>query len=316
MPPPHRRGGSPLTLPTTALILMCVGGGRALGPHGGLATARTGARLAHRAPSALHLRGGLDLGGLLGVCAPSQKAAAPAEKVAAAPGDKSFVVPDRSQLWEAEAKMPHVIFILGGPGAGKGTQCSKLTAEFTRAKHLSAGDLLREERKKGSAQGKMIEDFIRDGKIVPVEVTAKLLQEAILKERHKYDMFLVDGFPRNMNNLKGWDRICGRSICVEMMLMFECTEKVMTKRLLNRGKTSGRVDDNMDTIRKRLRTYIQETMQVVKHFEKMGKLQRIDADRERDQVYAEVRKVMEPIMKRRLPVCVCVCASVCECVRV
>lgn len=117
-----------------------------------------------------------------------------------------------------------------------------------------------------------------------VEITASLLKAAIQKDAKRYDMFLVDGFPRNIANLKGWERICGKSVVVEKMLMFECSEKIMTKRLLNRGKTSGRVDDNMDTIRKRLMTYIQETMPVMNQFEKMGKLTKIDCDREVPQV--------------------------------
>jgi hypothetical protein len=133
-----------------------------------------------------------------------------------------------------------------------------------------------------------------------VEVTANLLKTAIDKDSDRFDMFLIDGFPRNMANLRGWEKNCGKSVIVEKMLVFECNETVMTKRLLQRGKTSGRVDDNEHTIKKRLTTHMQETMPVVKHFERMGKLVRIDADRPVTSVYFEVRKVMEPIMKRRL----------------
>ena len=80
----------------------------------------------------------------------------------------------------SSSKVPAVFFVLGGPGAGKGTQCAKIVEEFGYV-HLSAGDLLREERKSGSDQGDMIEEYITAGKIVPVEITIKLLMKAIDK---------------------------------------------------------------------------------------------------------------------------------------
>jgi UMP-CMP kinase len=202
---------------------------------------------------------------------------------------------------EEIASWPHIIFILGGPGSGKGTQCSKLCAEFKSAKHLSAGDLLRAERKKGTSQGEMIERYIKEGKIIPVEVTAKLLKDAIDKDKNRYDVFLIDGFPRDIKNHRGWEKMCGQGgYHVELMLMFECSEEIMTKRLLQRGKTSGRSDDNIASIRKRLRTYIKDTIPVVKSFEKQKKLVRIESNRPVNQVYAEVRRVFEPIMDRKL----------------
>jgi hypothetical protein len=73
---------------------------------------------------------------------------------------------------------PRVLFILGGPGAGKGTQCALLAAEYGFV-HLSAGDLLREERLRGGPQAELIETTIREGKIVPVEITVRLIKAAM-----------------------------------------------------------------------------------------------------------------------------------------
>lgn len=102
------------------------------------------------------------------------------------------------------SEKPKVVFVLGGPGAGKGTQCSKIVDRF-QFTHLSAGDLLREERaREGSEFGQLIEDYIRNGKIVPVEVTCSLLENA-MKSSGK-SRFLIDGFPRNQDNLDGWNR--------------------------------------------------------------------------------------------------------------
>lgn len=88
-----------------------------------------------------------------------------------------------------------MIFVLGGPGAGKGTQCEKLVRDFA-FKHLSAGDLLREEQDRpGSQFGEMIKEYIRDGQIVPMEVTIQLLENAMGKaiEQEGKRMFLIDG---------------------------------------------------------------------------------------------------------------------------
>lgn len=90
-----------------------------------------------------------------------------------------------------------VIFVLGGPGAGKGTQCANMVRDYG-FKHLSAGDLLREEQNRpGSQTGEMIKEYIREGKIVPMEVTIQLLENAMgaAKKEESKDRFLIDGKP-------------------------------------------------------------------------------------------------------------------------
>ena len=99
-----------------------------------------------------------------------------------------------------------VVFVLGGPGSGKGTNCSKIVELFGYV-HLSAGDLLREERNSGSELADMINTFIAEGKIVPAEITVRLLRAAM--EKSGKTSFLVDGFPRDMDNLKCWEDTMG-----------------------------------------------------------------------------------------------------------
>ena len=89
-----------------------------------------------------------------------------------------------------------VVFVLGGPGAGKGTQCANLVRDYG-FRHLSAGDLLRAEQdREGSEYGEMIKKYIREGDIVPMEVTVKLLENAMkedIKDKHGKGSFLIDG---------------------------------------------------------------------------------------------------------------------------
>lgn len=183
-----------------------------------------------------------------------------------------------------------VIFVLGGPGSGKGTQCAKLVKEQGFV-HLSAGDLLREEQKReGSQYGELIALYIKEGKIVPQEVTISLLDRAIKENYNKgQKRFLVDGFPRKMDQALTFEEQIANS---KFTLFFECPEEVMLRRLLERGKTSGRADDNIESIRKRFATFIDTSMPVIDYFEKLGKVVKIRCDQPVDEVYAKVRQAI------------------------
>lgn len=172
-----------------------------------------------------------------------------------------------------------MIFVLGGPGAGKGTQCSKLVSTYGFT-HLSAGDLLRAEQDRpGSQYGQLIKDYIKDGKIVPMEVTIALLENAMkdtitASSNKKASRFLIDGFPRKLDQaLKFEESVCA----AEFVLFYDCPEATMEARLLERGKTSGRADDNEESIRKRFRTFVETSMPVVDYYEKQGRVVKIDA---------------------------------------
>lgn len=181
-----------------------------------------------------------------------------------------------------------VVFVLGGPGSGKGTQCAKIVDDFGLV-HLSAGDLLRAHMKSGTPDGKMVADMIANGQIVPSHVTISLLQRAM--EESGKTKFLIDGFPRNDENRSNFEKQTG--ISPELVLFFDCPEAVMERRLL--GRNEGRTDDNMETIRKRFRVFIEQSMPVVQYYEGSGKVARINADRAPDDVYREVRRLFEEL---------------------
>ncbi|KAG6582520.1 UMP-CMP kinase 4, partial [Cucurbita argyrosperma subsp. sororia] len=161
-------------------------------------------------------------------------------------GTVADVAPIKDTKGSLVNKKPTVVFVLGGPGSGKGTQCSNIIEHFGYT-HLSAGDLLRAEIKSGSENGTMIQNMIKEGKIVPSEVTIKLLQRAM--EKSGNDKFLIDGFPRNEENRAAFEAVTG--IEPSVVLFFDCLEEEMERRLLSRNE--GRVDDNIETIRKRFK---------------------------------------------------------------
>uniref|UniRef100_A0A7S4MXG1 UMP-CMP kinase n=1 Tax=Prymnesium polylepis TaxID=72548 RepID=A0A7S4MXG1_9EUKA len=194
---------------------------------------------------------------------------------------------------------PMVTFVLGGPGAGKGTQCAKIVETFGFI-HLSAGDLLRAERKSGSAQGAMIDEYIKEGKIVPVEVTIKLLLQAIEKEGAETGKkhFLVDGFPRNTNNLAGWQKTVGDKLFLGGVLMYVVQEEVLQERLLARGQTSGRTDDNIESIKKRFVTFKNESMPVIDYYKCLEMVYEMDGARPIDEVWADTKAAINAMVSK------------------
>lgn len=186
--------------------------------------------------------------------------------------------------------VPEVVFVLGAPGAGKGTQCSYIAKEYDFV-HLSAGDLLREERQRpGSEYGEMIEEKIRNGAIVPVEVTCSLLHKAMLNSGQK--RFLIDGFPRNEDNLDGWTRLMSDKAKLLFVLFFECSRDICTDRCLGRGAAgSGRSDDNLDSLKKRFDTYLNQTMPIVEHYAKQSLVHRVNAESSPVEVFEIVKKL-------------------------
>jgi len=192
---------------------------------------------------------------------------------------------------DAKAKKPQIVFVLGGPGAGKGTQCQNIVDTF-KFKHLSAGDLLRAERLTGSKDAELINNYIKEGKIVPVEVTIALLKKAIDESFARgVPNFLIDGFPRNEDNDDGWRRIMGDKADVRFVLFLDCPEAVMERRLLRRGETSGRSDDNADSIRLRFRTYVNETRPIIERYSKQGLVHKISSDQTVEQVFSQVSAI-------------------------
>ncbi|PRP78469.1 hypothetical protein PROFUN_13646 [Planoprotostelium fungivorum] len=188
-------------------------------------------------------------------------------------------------------EQPIVVFVLGGPGAGKGTQCAKIVEHFG-FEHLSAGDLLRAEIKSGSENGEMIANMIKEGRIVPSEVTVDLLDKAMTKSGRS--RFLIDGFPRDERNNQNWED----ATHLAFVLFFEVPESVLEERLLKRGESSGRSDDNIESIKKRFHTYKESSLPIIQYYDAKGKAVKINGDRPVEEVWAEVQ---EQFAKSNIP---------------
>ncbi|EEB05753.2 uridylate kinase [Schizosaccharomyces japonicus yFS275] len=183
-----------------------------------------------------------------------------------------------------------VIYVLGGPGAGKGTQCSRLVKKYKLA-HISAGDCLREEQsREGSKYGDLIRTYIKEGQIVPKEITIKLLEQKMKDySAEGIDTFLIDGFPRKLDQYQAFEEM----VCPALTtLFFQCGQETMLARLLNRGKTSGREDDNTESIKKRFVTYVETSMPVIDAMKERGRCVTINAENDPDTVFEDTCAAM------------------------
>ncbi|KAJ1763259.1 bifunctional uridylate/adenylate kinase [Coemansia sp. RSA 2167] len=187
----------------------------------------------------------------------------------------------------------NVVFVLGGPGSGKGTNSAKLVEDFGFV-HLSAGDLLRAEQQREVSQyGELIGHYIREGLIVPHEITIGLLRNAMM-DHPASNRFLIDGFPRNLVQAKAFeDTVCK----AKKVLYFECPEATMLERLLDRGKTSGRTDDNIGSIKKRFRTYINDSKPVIDEYAKEGKVMTVSCEASVEDVYKHTHDQIEALLR-------------------
>lgn len=184
-----------------------------------------------------------------------------------------------------------IVFIMGGPGCGKGTQCSRLRDEFNLA-HLSSGDLLRAEVAKGTPEGEKIHNFIKEGKLVPQEIVIELMKKAIAAVPQKG--IILDGFPRSVSQLEEFERTVKPA---KFALYFECSEDEMLKRIMTRAaavpESQRRADDNPETAMKRFKTYTEEAKPAIDKLREAGKLHEINAMRSIDEVYAEAKSFFQ-----------------------
>lgn len=167
------------------------------------------------------------------------------------------------------------LIIFGGPGSGKGTQ-SKLLAEKFQLTHLSTGDLLRAEMEKGSELGRIAKSFTDGGNLVPDEMIVKILASAI-DEHKNANGFIFDGFPRTVSQAEVFDDMLkARAQKLNALFDLVTPDEVLIERMLFRAQTSGRADDNPETIKKRVEVYHQQTAPVLDFYKARSMYTAID----------------------------------------
>ena len=166
------------------------------------------------------------------------------------------------------------LVIFGAPGSGKGTQSDLLVAKYG-FRHISTGDVLRAEIKQGTELGRTAQQFIDKGQLIPDELMIEILA-SVYDSLCPCEGVIFDGFPRTIPQAEALKKMLAqRGTEVSGVLQLEVPEEMLTERLLNRGKTSGRADDNAETIRKRLKVYHSQTAPLAAWYAAEGKLHAI-----------------------------------------
>lgn len=168
------------------------------------------------------------------------------------------------------------IVLFGPPGAGKGTQSEGIIKKY-QLSHISTGDLFRKHLKEGTALGKLAQKYMDEGNLVPDQVVIDMVDDKI-KSDSKVNGYIFDGFPRTVAQAEALDKLMnGKGSPISCMIALEVAKDELLKRLLNRGKTSGRSDDqDAAKIQNRINVYESETIPVANYFKKQGKFNSID----------------------------------------
>ena len=185
------------------------------------------------------------------------------------------------------------IVLFGPPGSGKGTQSERIISKYNLL-HLSTGDLLRGEIANGTPLGIKAKGYMDKGKLVPDEVVIGMIDNK-LKENKGAKGFIFDGFPRTVTQAEALDELLQKNnTTINGMIALQVDEKELTKRLLLRGKTSGRADDQDESlIRKRVQEYESKTAPVAAYYDRKGKYTPINGIGKIEDIFENIYKEID-----------------------
>ena len=185
------------------------------------------------------------------------------------------------------------IVIFGAPGSGKGTQSDLLIQHYGLG-HISTGDVLREEIKKGSELGKTAQGFIDNGQLIPDELMVSILAKVYDSFGRGHKGVIFDGFPRTIPQAEALKEMLNeRGDKVAAMIELDVPEEELMKRLILRGQQSGRADDNEETIKKRLVVYHSQTQPLIEWYANEGLHHHIDGLGTLERIFADIKKVID-----------------------
>lgn len=201
------------------------------------------------------------------------------------------------------------LILLGAPGAGKGSQATKISKEYGIA-HISTGDALRANIKEGTELGKFAKSYIDKGQLVPDEVVVGIVADRIGKEDCR-NGFLLDGFPRTVAQAEALEKLTDIDVVINIDVDFDViTGRISGRRMCECGesyhistyksdvcakcgkKLYQRADDNEETVKNRLDVYARQTAPLIDFYATRNKLVMVDGNKSIDEVFEDVKKVL------------------------
>lgn len=186
------------------------------------------------------------------------------------------------------------LILFGPPGSGKGTQAVMIAEKFNLL-HISTGDLLRAEMKEETPLGMEAKKYIEKGELVPDEVVIGMISSKIDEFVGKVKGIIFDGFPRTEAQAEALDKLLDfKKAAITKVLSLEVAEEEIVKRILERGKTSGRADDNSEaTIRNRFQVYLKETQPIASRYIKQKKYIALKGEGSIDEIFKALCQKIE-----------------------
>lgn len=185
------------------------------------------------------------------------------------------------------------IIICGAPGCGKGTQSDLIVARY-KLKHLSTGDLLRKEIAEKTELGQIAEIYISKGNLVPDDMIINILSKSITAIENDVNGIILDGFPRTLAQAEALEAMMAKNgEAIDVLIDLSVKKEELINRLLKRGETSGRCDDNLETITKRLVVYENQTAPVSNFYQNINKYAAIDGMGTIDEIFSRIASVLD-----------------------
>lgn len=184
------------------------------------------------------------------------------------------------------------IIIFGAPGSGKGTQSEKIIKEYN-LEHISTGDVLRAEINAQTDLGKIAAQYIEKGQLVPDDLIISILASVFDSKKHTKGV-IFDGFPRTIPQAKALkEMLAERHTQINAVIALEVADAELTERLLNRGKISGRSDDNLETIKKRLQVYHSQTAPLIEYYKEEKLYHAVEGSGSIDEIFSHIKKIID-----------------------
>lgn len=185
------------------------------------------------------------------------------------------------------------LVLFGPPGAGKGTQSEKIIEKY-HLTHISTGDLFRKNIKEGTALGQSAQKYMDEGNLVPDEIVIGMVDQEI-NDTEDTNGFLFDGFPRTVAQAEALDNLLYfKDNPIDTMIALNVDEEELKKRLLNRGLTSGRPDDqDEEKIANRIAVYHRETAPVADYYNRQMKFNQVVGVGSIDEIFADISKIID-----------------------
>ncbi|MDE5632794.1 MAG: adenylate kinase [Muribaculaceae bacterium] len=186
------------------------------------------------------------------------------------------------------------LVIFGAPGSGKGTQSEKLIEEYN-LHHISTGELLRDHIARGTELGKLANTYISNGLLIPDELMIEVLDEIFKNDPDKVAQGVIfDGFPRTVAQAEALSEMLKEyGSEIHAVVGLEVEEDELIRRMLERGKQSGRSDDNLETIKKRLNVYHRQTSPLRDYYMEKGKYHSIDGNGTVDGIFGLIKRALD-----------------------